>query len=459
MGRGLTFTVMSRPPRWFPAAFVGVLVVQVALAGGMLTSHWRHTGRFLDNGSSAGILTSGRQAAMTRAVAPLLERRGAAVLNRDQTAFLRTVDSTDRDFGRAQARLYQRLSEVPLREWSYRVKAVPHTSPALAAKLRRGYGAPMWIAAVTTRYAFADVDSFAVSRTQYLTFVLRDGNWLIGGDDDLAAQGLRSARELWDYGPVTTVRAGQTVVVGQPAQSDLLHRIHQVASRARSSVAELFPRWQGPLVVIVPPDGNTARKLLPRSGESHLATLSAVTTTESNGDQFDAESARVALNPDVIGRLDDAEREVVLRHEAAHVASRPLTSLSTPLWLSEGLAEYAAYRRSPRPLATLAPELTALIRRGEVPTELPTSSDFVGSAAKSGAKPAADERVAVAYREAWAACLVITQRSGSAGLVKFYEHMAKSAGSAWPAAARDVLSLSQEEFVALWREYLVDTFG
>lgn len=118
------------------------------------------------------------------------------------------------------------------------------------------------------------------------------------------------------------------------------------------------------------------------------------------------------VNPEAYEELNDLGRTVVLTHETTHVATRTATTAATPLWLSEGFADWVAYRSSHRKPDTTAPELTRAVARGKVPAHLPTDADF-------GFKAGAD-RLAKAYEGSWLACRMIAGKWGEARLIAFY---------------------------------------
>ncbi|NEE06242.1 hypothetical protein G3M58_07310, partial [Streptomyces sp. SID7499] len=76
---------------------------------------------------------------------------------------------------------------------------------------------------------------------------------------------------------------------------------------------------------------------------------------------------RVIVNPQAYATLGSFGQRIVLTHETTHVATRTSTSTATPVWLSEGFADWTAYRGEDRAADTIAPELAEAVRSGRTP--------------------------------------------------------------------------------------------
>ena len=167
-------------------------------------------------------------------------------------------------------------------------------------------------------------------------------------------------------------------------------------------------------------------------------------------------SSWVVLNAPVFSRLSEPGRRVVLTHEVTHVLTRTATAPDTPAWLSEGFADYVAYRDAGVPVHQAARGLLDRVRRGEVPSSLPSAGDFSDRAELDDSRPSGDE----AYQAAWLACRTVADRYGEARLVALYRAYGQHyRGGALPPAdgdgiVRSVLGLSEDELVAQWRSDL-----
>ncbi|CAM5737028.1 Lipoprotein OS=Streptomyces tendae OX=1932 GN=GUR47_11800 PE=4 SV=1 [Streptomyces tendae] len=144
---------------------------------------------------------------------------------------------------------------------------------------------------------------------------------------------------------------------------------------------------------------------------------------------------------------------MVLTHETTHVATRADTTSATPLWLSEGYADWVGYRDSARAAAEAAPELADAVAGGEVPARLPADEDF-GFTADA-------KELARAYEGGWLACRMIAEQWGEDRLDAFYRSVGAHGERAGAVedAMRKVLGTTQEDFTARWREYLRTRLG
>jgi hypothetical protein len=368
-------------------------------------------------------------AARQEAVEQLLADRAGALLRRDKTAFLAVVDPRATVLRERQAALFDALEEVPLGVWRYVLD--PGRQRPSDIELDRKYGRHRWWAPdVTLEYSLAGFDDRSVGVAHYLTFVQREGRWLLAADDDFEAVGLATARALWDRGPVVAERVDDVLVLGRPAARRLLRNISALAAAAVPRVTAVWgPGWRQGLVVLVPSSGEEMRELL--GSDSDLSQIAAVATAELGGGvgDFDPTSDRVLVNPDTFGKLGQLGRQVVLTHEVSHVATRRATGPALPVWLAEGMADYVAYQDVDLPLALSARELRKDVREGRLPAALPVDADF------DGGNPA----LAQAYEQAWLAVRLIAQQHGQEALLRFYRTVGARRGVTADVALEEAL--------------------
>lgn len=257
---------------------------------------------------------------------------------------------------------------------------------------------------------------------------------------------------MWDQGAVTAVRGEHSLVLGVGQPGARLRSFADLADRAVPAVSEAWGTdWARHVVVLVPKSLEGMAGLLgaPVSGYRGIA---AVTTGEAGG-SAKAPADRIIVNPDAYGVLGDLGKQVVLTHETTHVATRAHTTAATPLWLSEGYADWAGYRGSGRAPGQVAPELERAVVEGQVPAALPEDGDF-GFTSDAG-------RLARAYEGGWMACRLIADHWGEVRLNDFYRAVGDHPGRAGAVedALRDVLHTTPERFTQLWRQYLRDQLG
>ncbi|MEU8787452.1 hypothetical protein [Streptomyces sp. NPDC048637] len=342
----------------------------------------------------------------------MLDTRARAVEQRDAAGFLASVDPRATGYRDRQRAMFAHLKGVPLADWHYDLDSTDaFPLPADGDRTRLA-------AKVRLRYRLKGFDTAPVHAVQYLTLTERDGRWLVSSDTDGAAAGRSGTRQLWDQGPVRLVRGRYSLVLGGTAQrarlKDLAHRVDQAVPAVS---AAWKGKWSQKVVVEAPDSVERMAQLMGSDDPSGYAGIAAVTTGEA-GASTTAPADRVIINPDAYEELNDLGRRVVLTHETAHVATRTATTAATPLWLSEGFADWAAYRGIRRKAALTAPELTRAVATGKLPARLPTDEDF-------GFKAGAD-RLAKAYEGSWLACRMIAEKWGEARLIAFYRAAGKS---------------------------------
>ncbi|MBM9505450.1 hypothetical protein [Actinacidiphila acididurans] len=367
------------------------------------------------------------------AVRQVLDRHAAAVLHHDRAAFLAGVDPQARTFLAAQQRVFADLADVPLAAWSYTlVRTGAFPLPPAAD------GTPHTAAEVQLRYRLAGYDTQPVVSTAYLTFARHGGTWYLAADDEGAPSGRHTAVQLWDQGPVRVVRGAHSIVLGL-APDAVLRGYAADADRAVPEVSHAWGSgWPGKVVIEAPASLDQMAALLDAAPNAYQG-IAAVTTGEL-GRNAQAPADRVIVNPAAFGELSDFGRQVVLTHETTHVASRLATNGRTPLWLSEGLADWVAYRDSGRTARQIAPELAADVAAGRVPTALPTAADF---------RPTA-KNIAQAYEGGWLACRLIADQWSPDTLTAFYRAVAK--GGSLDSVMRNSLGLGLADFTARWRD-------
>ncbi|MDT0435259.1 MULTISPECIES: hypothetical protein [Streptomyces] len=356
----------------------------------------------------------------------VLDRRAAAVLAGDRAAFLAT----------GTLGWFENLRAVPLAAWSYRVTSLRGTGDDATADAELSYRVRGWDRAPVTVHR-----ALALSRKA-------DGQWSVDAERPAA----KAPQLLWDQGRVTAVRGAHALVLGVGQSQAALRSYADLADRAVPAVSGAWGSdWAARVMVLVPRSLEGMAGLLGTPPSSYRG-IAAVTTGEVGG-AAKAPADRVIVNPDAYAVLGDLGRQVVLTHETTHVASRAHTSAATPLWLSEGYADWVGYRGTGRTPRQAAPELERAVAAGRTPKALPTDDDFgFGSDATALAR---------AYEGGWLACRMIADEWGEERLGRFYravgDHQGRSGSVA--EALRQVLGTTPERFTARWRDYLDERLG
>lgn len=379
--------------------------------------------------AAAGCSGSGGHGAGTgwRAV---LATRARAVLHRDRAAFTGTVDPASDGFRAAQGQVFDNLRELPLSSFGYRVLstgAFPVASPdevAVHAELD---------------YELRGYDAAPVVSQAYLTMTRRSGHWYVSSQTDGDSSGRHTAVQPWDLGPLHVVTGRDSLVLGQGG-AGALRGYAGLADRAAPVVRGAWPgRWADKAIVEVPGTEAGLAALIGAPAGAYQD-IAAVTTAELRGGGS-APADRVIVNPQAFAGLSAFGRRVVLTHELTHVATRTATTAATPLWLSEGFADWVGYTGAGRTPRQIAPELGRDVTGGRAPRTLPANGDFA----------AGGTDLAQAYEGAWLACRMVAEQWGKDRLVALY----RAAGhESEDRALHDTLGTSVAAFTARWRAYV-----
>ncbi|MGP3685485.1 hypothetical protein ACTVZO_12360 [Streptomyces sp. IBSNAI002] len=319
----------------------------------------------------------------------------------------------------------ERLAGIPVEDWAYEVDSVR----------RDGVRA---LVRAELRYRLTGYDPAPAGSARELELREEAGSWRVTADRP--APGTQP--QLWDQGPVSVVRGTHALVLGGSGQGeDTLRGIAAEADRAVPAAAAAWPRpWAGRVVVLVPGSLERMAELLGGTADAYRG-MGAVTTGRVGAGPAPAD--RVVVNPEGYAELGEAGRRIVLTHEVTHVATRAATTARTPLWLSEGFADWAAYRGGSTTPEQGAPALARAVRRGEAPAGLPATEDFA-----FGGDPQA---LARAYEGAWLACRLIAGKWGEEALVALYERAGREP---LPAALQETLGVDQAGLTKAWQEAL-----
>src|SRR5215207_6184241 len=334
-----------------------------------------------------------QRAARLTAVRATLDRRAGALLTRDRAGWLAGVDPAATAFRARQAALFGNIAAVPLGIWRYTVEPGDE-----AGRAERGGG---WTVRVTLHYTLRQVDPGPTERPLVLTFRAHGDRWLIAADDRATPDGTKSWRGPWDHGPLVVRRGSASLVLAHPVNARRAATISAVVDavvpRVRAVIGVYTPAR---VAVIVPDDQKEMAALVGQ--KLGLSTIAAVAVADSiDPDRNQARGQRVVVNPANIDRLGAQGRRVVLQHEVTHLATRGSTGPDTPIWLTEGLADWVGYSDSGLPVRQIGDELHRALRSGRWPGALPTVADFRGDS----------PRLALAYEEAWSACRFLADRA------------------------------------------------
>jgi hypothetical protein len=293
-----------------------------------------------------------------------------------------------------------------------------------------------WEGAVDVTWSFAGFDPAPAHSEVGFRFRTVDGAVYL----DSVGGGQRRL-PLWLSGDLEVRRAPGTLVLVDGSGASAA-RYSRLAKAAVPVVRQVLPSWRTGLVVEVPSSVATLDDAL-SSEPGTYSGIAAVTTTADGSLAPDA-PVHVFVNPVIFGQLQPTGSQVVMSHEAVHVATEAATNNTMPLWLLEGFADYVALRDVDLPVSTTAGQIIDRVRQEGPPETLPGSVEFDTTTTHLGAT----------YESAWLACRLLADRAGQAALVRLY--MDVRDGASIGSALQREFGLTEAELTELWRDLLTD---
>ncbi|RYU09611.1 hypothetical protein [Nocardioides iriomotensis] len=385
--------------------------------------------------------------------APRTREDAAAGLLADLTTALETGSRADvealaapgdRDAVRELAALQGNVQRLGVRdlEMRYVDENAGRTVAGVAPPLRKR----AWVGDVALSWGLDGFDGGDSRMEVTMTFAgTEDGAAFVTARGDYGR-----AAPLWMLERLAVRRSSQALVMvaagatGAGPGGRGVASYHALADRAVVDVRKVFPRWQGPLVVEVPSSQDELARAL-GSEQTAYSSIAAVTTPVDGSSGADS-PIHIFVNPPVFGPLGEQGAQIVMSHEAAHVATKAAAS-SMPTWLLEGFADYVALAHVDLPVEVTASQIIAQVQDQGAPPTLPGASEFETENTTLGAS----------YESAWLACRLLAEQYGEKKLLAFYER-ADQDGST-KAAFRDVLGTDERAFTESWRDYLEGLAG
>jgi hypothetical protein len=266
-----------------------------------------------------------------------------------------------------------------------------------------------------------------------LTFVETGDGVALGG----AGGDYGNPAPLWLQTRLAVERSPRSLVM--VADRSRLDTFAALADEAVADVRQVLPAWRGKLVVEVPRNRSQLDRMLDAK-ESTYDAIAAVTTTV-DGSLGTTSPTHIMVNPGVFGGLGEAGSQIVMSHEATHVATDAATT-SLPMWLLEGFADYVALAHVDLPVSVTASQILAEVRRDGPPRSLPDEDEFDPS----------NKTLGTSYESAWLACRLLAEEYGEDALIDFYRAVAE--GRSADEAFAQELGTDERSFTRRWRSYL-----
>jgi hypothetical protein len=311
----------------------------------------------------------------------LLDRRSAAIIERDRTAFMATITPQDGAFRDRQARLFARMAAIPLK--SYELDAAwGRFGDLVRPSDRAGYGDADQVSIPVTeeRYQIEGIDPRPAAEDMFYTYVNVDDTWYIAEDTDLDDLTLYSARHLWDFDSVEILRAPGFVLYTHPCNGEDFCGNEDLLDRAREGLNRVEKYWHevpASVLILVPGSQKEVERMIQATFDLDNFVAFAYSTVDTQKG-LGYTGHRIIVNPPAFAGRDSTSTMQILAHELLHVATREASGPFIPVFVEEGFAEYVGYDADPGALAFLDAE----IANGVFDEQLPEDYQFtIGSGA------------------------------------------------------------------------------
>jgi len=388
--------------------------------------------------------------AVNDAVDAVLRTATAAVVKHRLDAYLSTFDPSNADLLAHERQVFANLMMLPLGGFSLARNWEHDAQPA-----SRSRALPAGAVVVRTLLSYrlaGDWDTRDMLEQLPLTLAPTPHGWKIVSDaDDPAVSDAVSWRtEPWWGSAIAVVATSRVLVIGSAGQDRALHRLSRQVEALLPLVRARWPEesWNGHVVAYGITDPAFVRAWFGdrAAGAGRQGVVAEVAPV--------GQLPRVVVTPYLLG-TDDPDTSAYLTHEITHVATQDV-GREVPRWLTEGVAEYTAYRAGGRSVDGAASwaryprsrPLRAALAHG--------SLDLIMDAGRFYAGP--DEAVDLAYAQGWLGCLYIAHRYGDVMLRRVLDLMAAQPDTyplpeAEDRTLRELLHLDTAQFTAAARAY------
>jgi hypothetical protein len=413
----------GRPQLWVTG------LVLCLLAGGL--------GYFaLDRPEAAQIPVAGHRAAggvdtREAAATAVLTRLSADLQHGSRASVLGLAVPEDPSAIRELADIFANVRDLRITDLSLRY--VDEDAGRLSTAEQRRAGGNAWVGDVQLTWRIKGFDQAVSHLETTMTFAKTPH-----GARFVSARGAYGdSTPLWLLDRLDVERTARSLVMASHGQD--ADRFLRLADQAVVDVHKVLPRWRGKLVVEVPATQQQLDRTL--GSDSHAYDEIAAVTTTADGTLTSSAPTHIFVNPPVFDPLGGRGSQIVLSHEATHVATHAATA-SMPTWLLEGFADYVALDHVDLPVTVTASQILQQVRDKGVPPHLPGKAEFDSASSTLGAS----------YEAAWLACRLIGEKYGEAKMLEFYRRSDRDSSTV--GAFRDVLGTNETAFTRAWQAYL-----
>ena len=365
----------------------------------------------------------------------LLNRLAADLADGTRREVVRLAAPGNRDAARSVAAILDNVRALGIKNLSFRY--VDEDGGRLSTAENQALGGKAWVADVQVGWRISEFEKAPSQMEVSFTFVQTPEGVVFVSAGDQSAGDEADAAPLWLLTKLAVEESRRALVM--TADASQLEQFAGLADRAVADVKQVLPDWRGRLVVEVPGSQDQLNHLLGTKPDTYDA-IAAVTSTV-DGSLSPSSPAHIFVNPNVFNGLGQTGSQIVISHEATHVATDAATS-SMDMWLLEGFADYVALAHVNLPVSVTASQILGQVRRDGPPSHLPSGREFDPSNKALGAS----------YESAWLACRFIAERYGERQLIALYNQV--DTGQPIEQALKQVLDTNQKMLTGDWQNYL-----
>ena len=370
------------------------------------------------------------------AATELLDRLGDRLEGGTRRQVVALAAPGDREAARELATIHANVRALRITDLSLRY--VDENAARLSADREQALGERGWVGDVELDWRLRGFDAAEGHLEITLTFAdTARGAAFVSARDDYG-----EPAPLWLLERLSVERSRRALVMA--ADDQRAGRFLRLANQAVLDVRKVLPDFPGRLVVELPGSQRLLARAIGAEPGSYTG-IAAVTTTVDGSLTPDA-PAHIFVNRRVFDPLGPRGSQIVMSHEATHVATQAAVS-SMPTWLLEGFADYVALAHVDLPVSITGSQILVRVREDGPPKQLPGRRAFDPESEALGAS----------YESAWLACRLLAEKYGEKKLVAFYRESNRV--SSTEKAFGNILGTDDKAFTRAWRNYLRDLAG
>ncbi len=340
-----------------------------------------------------------------QSVNALLNTRAKAELAHDRDAFAKTIDpAAPAAFRNAQLASFDNLAALKVAGITYEANVVLGGDLSRGANKSDYGGASVFVPETLRRLRFAFDGERPWIDDMWWTYVERDGQWYVGGDDDVIDVGLEPAVSMWDLGPVVMVQSAHVALIAHPADRARADALLGIAEQAMTTLATRWSLpWTGTIVGFLPSSPAELTDLIQATVD--VTKFVAFVSYGIDTDTYATSAPRLFVQDKNLSTYPAAAQAETLVHEFVHAAGSRYASSYTPAWVHEGLADWVA----------IGP--TNAFRRGSGSGDVAPRDDQFGAGTQG--------QIVQAYRDSRSLMAALSRVAGTKAPYDFFQALGK----------------------------------